>query len=791
MASAEIFDGSFVNHFWGKDERGSELVFQRMFQGQQTCQELIDFYKEKMQLEEEYAMKLKKLSRKKLGDNETGTIKNAFEVLKKEYANMGDAHLKEVQDIENEILAPLFEFSKSFENEKLQVEKITKSILKSKSHLFQQMEKAKNSYSNDCIKLYNLYSKNQGENSSAFRSQVAQLESQLTSSRRIYEESTKEYKKISDSWVTQWQGATNDLQELEIERMNYLKTNIWNLLNVTATTCVQDDKCCENVRMCLEKCDSYNDIKGFVETFKTGSEIYEAPEFVDFLQGGTEEDNMKHSIANFENSFSSMSSSVQFGKKKAPESILPSKNKQVTFTSSTNVGSSYYGDSLTSRMKHEDHDEDIMTRITKEKRLEDRHNDVDFKKQFDSLNFKKNEEDDDDDEPVRKIEIKSPFGTIQTVSRPAATHSHQTQLSLSSSPIKQTQHSPTSSTDGFNHNSDTASSSGSSTGESNSLVTRQSTNASSQTSSNFSNSSNKTWSSPTRRRSKLGMQGWMSDVAFSNKKPTTSTSVPDLNDHQQRMKEEKQAQVNRYYEQNKNDDSILNTSTMRNFNPEEVGVEDPLRAALEDLKIGGNGDFNALKERHNSIKSNRSKKHTPKSQSSPAITEQKEPAKRKSMVDMLKQASSNPQMDLQSSQHQQKHQSIMVNPQPRQSNGGANPMNRPKSMIEIAEMNSMKSSMQTNANFSTSTSTVASRAPKQVPLAPNGLPLISSNGRPVLRHAKAIYEYNASIPEEVTFKRKDLMLVLAMQDDGWWEVEVLNNRGSRFGLAPSNYLVPA
>ncbi|KAI9670818.1 MAG: hypothetical protein M1829_004707 [Trizodia sp. TS-e1964] len=61
------------------------------------------------------------------------------------------------------------------------------------------------------------------------------------------------------------------------------------------------------------------------------------------------------------------------------------------------------------------------------------------------------------------------------------------------------------------------------------------------------------------------------------------------------------------------------------------------------------------------------------------------------------------------------------------------------------------------------------------------------DGRPVLHYARALYVYSAAIPEELSFAKGDILAVLRLQDDGWWEAEVMNKSG-RPGLVPSNYL---
>ncbi|GIC86940.1 formin-binding protein HOF1 [Aspergillus udagawae] len=63
----------------------------------------------------------------------------------------------------------------------------------------------------------------------------------------------------------------------------------------------------------------------------------------------------------------------------------------------------------------------------------------------------------------------------------------------------------------------------------------------------------------------------------------------------------------------------------------------------------------------------------------------------------------------------------------------------------------------------------------------------SRDGRPILHFARALYSYTAAIPEELGFAKGDVLSVIRLQDDGWWEAEITTTR-SRTGLVPSNYL---
>ncbi|KAB5542919.1 hypothetical protein GE09DRAFT_1225066 [Coniochaeta sp. 2T2.1] len=61
------------------------------------------------------------------------------------------------------------------------------------------------------------------------------------------------------------------------------------------------------------------------------------------------------------------------------------------------------------------------------------------------------------------------------------------------------------------------------------------------------------------------------------------------------------------------------------------------------------------------------------------------------------------------------------------------------------------------------------------------------DGRPIMHYARALYMYQAAIPEELGFSKGDTLAVLRHQDDGWWEATVQGGSG-QVGLVPSNYL---
>ncbi|KAI0031970.1 hypothetical protein K488DRAFT_50908 [Vararia minispora EC-137] len=66
----------------------------------------------------------------------------------------------------------------------------------------------------------------------------------------------------------------------------------------------------------------------------------------------------------------------------------------------------------------------------------------------------------------------------------------------------------------------------------------------------------------------------------------------------------------------------------------------------------------------------------------------------------------------------------------------------------------------------------------------------TEDGRGVLFYVKALYDYNATIPEEFDFQQGDIIAVTATPEDGWWSGELLDEARRVPGrhIFPSNFV---
>lgn len=64
---------------------------------------------------------------------------------------------------------------------------------------------------------------------------------------------------------------------------------------------------------------------------------------------------------------------------------------------------------------------------------------------------------------------------------------------------------------------------------------------------------------------------------------------------------------------------------------------------------------------------------------------------------------------------------------------------------------------------------------------------LTRDGREIIAFVIALYDYQATIPEEIGFCQGDTLAIVEMRQDGWWVGEVTNLRSPRLGLVPSNF----
>ncbi|KAK9493643.1 hypothetical protein V1508DRAFT_396806 [Lipomyces doorenjongii] len=294
---------SFSNNFWGMEENGVTVMFQRMREAKQTCEEIKSFYKERIMIEEEYSRRLLALSRKALGANELGTLRTSLDTVRGETEQMGKAHANTATQIKAELEDPLIAFAAGMRERRKIVQTTLDKLSKAKIGQQATVQKNRDRYENDCNKVNGYIAQQNmvmGRELEKNNAKLEKAQMAVTASRRDYQTSLRNLGETTEKWNREWKAGCDKFQDLEEERIDFLKSNLWAYTNIMSTVCVADDEYCENIRLSLENCEIEKDICTFVKDRGTGQEIPDPPKYINFMDGTSyRPDHDNYSLAQF------------------------------------------------------------------------------------------------------------------------------------------------------------------------------------------------------------------------------------------------------------------------------------------------------------------------------------------------------------------------------------------------------------------------------------------------------------------------------------------------------------
>ncbi|KAL2144847.1 hypothetical protein VTI28DRAFT_8407 [Corynascus sepedonium] len=279
---------SFANNFWGKDDAGVPPLLGRMHNAKQTCDELRSFYSARASIEDEYARKLMSLSRKSLGSQETGTLKQSLDVVRGEVESMAKQHQSIAAQMKSELEEPLAAFTGAMKERRKIVQNTVEKLLKTKVQQTQLVNKTRDRYEQECLKIKGYLAQGHmvmGQEERKNKAKLEKTQISLATSNSEYEAAVKALEETTARWNREWKAAADKFQDLEEERLDFTKSSLWTFANIASTVCVSDDASCEKIRLSLEKMEVEKDIYTFIKEKGTGQEIPDPPKYINFCRG--------------------------------------------------------------------------------------------------------------------------------------------------------------------------------------------------------------------------------------------------------------------------------------------------------------------------------------------------------------------------------------------------------------------------------------------------------------------------------------------------------------------------
>ncbi|KAJ7188987.1 SH3 domain-containing protein [Mycena filopes] len=285
----DLFNGStsrdFCNSFWGTGDNGVNILFARMSGAARTTDELRNYWKERAAIEEEYSTRLINLAKASLGKDEIGELRNSLDTLRLETEKQGTTHLALAGQIRSELEAQ----TTALLNKQIAHRKNLQTPLEKRFKVKQTQEsyvlKAREKYESDCLRIASYtqqISVNPGKDVERLQLKLRRAQQTVQANEKDFASFTKTVLDMMPGWEKDWKEFCDASQDLEEDRLDFMKDIIWMYANAVSTLCVSDDQSCERIRTVLDQLEPDKDVENFVQEYGTGNSIPDPPVFVPY-----------------------------------------------------------------------------------------------------------------------------------------------------------------------------------------------------------------------------------------------------------------------------------------------------------------------------------------------------------------------------------------------------------------------------------------------------------------------------------------------------------------------------
>ncbi|KAI0291291.1 hypothetical protein BC826DRAFT_1023384 [Russula brevipes] len=275
----------FCNAFWGPSDAGVDVLFARMRGAARTMEELRTFWKERASIEEDYAKRLSKLAKMTLGRDEIGEFRNSVDTLRQETDKQASFHIQLAQQIRNELETPVVAFVARQSQHRKGYQAAIEKQFKTKQAQEVHVNKARERYEQDCLRI-NAYTAQstlvQGKDLERISVKLERAQQTVHANEREYANFARALRDTVAKWEQEWKQFCDSCQDLEEERMEFTKDNVWVYANAVSIVCVSDDESCERLRLSLESFEPEKDQENFVRDYGTGNAMPDPPHFVNY-----------------------------------------------------------------------------------------------------------------------------------------------------------------------------------------------------------------------------------------------------------------------------------------------------------------------------------------------------------------------------------------------------------------------------------------------------------------------------------------------------------------------------
>lgn len=173
-------------------------------------------------------------------------VRTILDTVKLETEKMAQAHIELTQQIRKELEAPCIDLQHRYAEHKHHLQQPLEKKFKLKQMQESYVAKAREKYASDCLRIasYSKQFESAGRDQDRLQQKLARARQTVAANEKDYRNFIEKLRDMERDWEADWREFCDDSQDLEEERLDFMKDNLWTYANEVSTVCVADDLVC-------------------------------------------------------------------------------------------------------------------------------------------------------------------------------------------------------------------------------------------------------------------------------------------------------------------------------------------------------------------------------------------------------------------------------------------------------------------------------------------------------------------------------------------------------------------
>ncbi|KAI8088609.1 hypothetical protein BDF21DRAFT_491591 [Thamnidium elegans] len=271
---------NFSDNFWESlDKNGITILLERMRGAKQTCEKFKHAYESRALLEEEYGKTLLQIAQKqKISSTENGSSQHAMDTMQQQFQTVAESHLQLSSSLREKVVVPV---SRLLNKQRILKKELQTSIQKLYNNRQVQANFVHRAHKRHNLEIEkaNLLVQQQGSE----KDKIATFKSAsvtIDKLKKVYDEALQDLSTMVLEWNKEWVHTCQAFERLELERLEFFKSNLSDCANLLITCHQGEIEACETINTEASKIDVVQDLVEFVNTNKSTSVIPTAKNYI-------------------------------------------------------------------------------------------------------------------------------------------------------------------------------------------------------------------------------------------------------------------------------------------------------------------------------------------------------------------------------------------------------------------------------------------------------------------------------------------------------------------------------